>query len=63
MWKWVVAKVTCRWTRNSELGTTSEWVSAGVGYGMGVGWVGKKRDECSRMSSEWNGAYEGSLER
>ena len=42
---------------NLELGTTLEWVSTGVG------WVGKKRYDCSRMSSEWNGVYKGSLER
>ena len=63
MWKWVVAKVTHRQTRNSELSTAEEWVSAGVGYGAGVNWVGKKRYECSRMSSEQNGVYKGLLER
>ena len=35
----------------------------GVRYGAGVGWVSEKRDVCSGMSSEWNGAYEGLLER
>ena len=43
--KWVAAKVTHRWMRNLELGTISEWVSIGVGYSMGVGWVGKNRYE------------------
>ena len=58
-----MVKVTHRWTKNSELGPTLEWVGAGVGYSMGVGWFGKKRDDCSRMSSGWNGAYsEGLLE-
>ena len=56
-------KVTCRQTRNSELGTALECVGAGVGYSTGVGWVNKKRYECSRMNSEQNGAYEGLLER
>ena len=36
---------------------------AGVSYSLGVGWVGEKRYECSGMISEWNAAYEGSLER
>ena len=62
MWKWVVVKATHRQTRNLELSTTLEWVGKGVGYSARVGWAGKKRYECSRMSSEWNGAYKG-LER
>ena len=63
MWKWVVAKVTHRQMRNSKWGTMPEWFSEGVGYSVGVGWVGKKRYECNRMSSEWNGVYEGLSER
>ena len=35
----------------------------GVGYSIRVGWVGEMRYVCSRVSSEWNGVYEGLLER
>ena len=47
---------------NLELGTTLEWVSTGVGYSMGVSWVGKRDMSvagCSRMNSEQNGCMRG----
>ena len=63
VWKWVVVKVTCRQMRNLELGTTLEWVWHQSGYSIRVGWVGEMRYVYSRVSSEWNGMYEGFLER
>ena len=47
---------------NLELGTTLEWVSTGVGYSVGVSWVGKRDISvagCSRMNSEQNGCMRG----